>query len=250
MVGWVAYLVTYLFVLVVSFFNPQFVFKKPKSTEAPDASSPLGALDPRAHPTPGQVGSSLSIPSWLVALIIVIVVILAVALAIWLVSRGVRRSTRIKKDDALEEREQLGSWALFVRQVRQWLMSLFRRKVAQSGVSGGQVDELAALAGKPEWSGTLTVRQIYAHLQKLAAVAGYSRGPQQTPLEYLRVLQSAMPNLRSDFAAITAAYIEARYGPMPASGPAVRAAEQAWTRAEPTLRAAGAEVANAQKSKK
>jgi len=249
-VGWAAYLVTYLFVLVASIFNPQFKYKDPKSSEPPDASPPMGSLDSRVHQVTSQFGIFRGAPEWLVSLLLFAGIVLVVALAIWLVSRGVRRSTRIKKDEALEEREQLGSWALFVRQVRQWLMSLFRRKGSQSGISGGQVDELAALAGKPEWSGTLTVRQIYARLQKLAAVAGYSRGPQQTPLEYLRVLQSAMPNLRSDFAAITAAYIEARYGPMPASGSAVYAAQQAWKRAEPALQAASAEVASVQKPKK
>jgi Domain of unknown function (DUF4129) len=106
------------------------------------------------------------------------------------------------------------------------------------GVGGAQEDDLAALQGRPEWSGTLSVRQIYARLQRLAATIGYPRAPQQTPIEYLRVLSAAMPNLTNDFTDITAAYLQARYGAVPAPGPAVLAATNAWKRAEPVLESA------------
>jgi hypothetical protein len=138
--------------------------------------------------------------------------------------------------DAAEERESLGSWERLIYHVRllwERLLARFRRS-GPSTVAGSE-DDLAALRGHPEFSGTLTVRQIYARLQALAARSGYPRQPYTTPIEYLRVLSSAMPGLSPDLQAITLAYLEARYGPRPASAAAVTAANIAWQRLEPAL---------------
>ena len=108
------------------------------------------------------------------------------------------------------------------------------RQLGRCGCGAGE-DDLSALMSKPEYGGTLTVRQMYARLLLLGGRAGYLRKPHQTPIEYMRVLSSALPSLEGEFADITSAYIEARYGERPASSGAVQAAASAWRRAEPVL---------------
>jgi hypothetical protein len=139
--------------------------------------------------------------------------------------------------DLPEERESFGSWALLKRQAIQWWRALLARLFPkrQTEQATATPDDLWALRGNPELSGTLSVRQIYARMQATAARLGYPRAPQQTPLEYLDVLSRAMPHLRADFAAITSAYIEARYSPLPATAPTVAAATSAWKHAEPQM---------------
>ncbi|HEX9989851.1 MAG TPA: DUF4129 domain-containing protein [Chloroflexia bacterium] len=170
-------------------------------------------------------------------------VILVAVIAILVVSSKLRRTARTRHREVAEERESIGSWAMLVQQIKDWLLKLFGRKSkGAEGVKGSLEDDLAALAGHAEWSGTLSVRQIYARMQATAGKIGYPRAVQQTPIEYLSVLSNAMPDLRGEFRDITAAYLEARYGPAPASDPAVQAATRAWKRAEAAMRSQGSGV--------
>lgn len=182
---------------------------------------------------PGQMPPDLqNLFMWIAGVTVGILVVVALVVAGRFLSRNRPPAVRSMP----EERESFGSWALVKARFLQWwllLLARFRPRRATSAVR--QEDELAALRGNPDWTGTLSVRQIYARMQLLAARRGYPRAPQQTPIEYLNVLSQAMPPLRADFAAITSAYIEARYGPMPASAPAVLAATNAWKRAEKAL---------------
>lgn len=186
------------------------------------------------HPT-----QTTNVPLEYQGLVTWIAIIVIVLLALWIASRVLRQRKRRAGGDYTEERESLGGWRLLLKQLaarlRAWLARFF--PAAASGQPTVE-DDLAALRGKPEWSGTLTVRQIYARLQSLAARMGHPRSPQQTPVEYLSVLSGALPDLRPDFVDITAAYLEARYGPLPASAPTVQVANKAWRHAEPALRAA------------
>ena len=157
---------------------------------------------------------------------------------LWLLNQGLRRTQKTVRRESLEERESLGSWGLLWSQLKSWLARLLRRNSASAPAVAAPEDDLAALRGDPELSGALSVRQIYAHLQSLAARAGYPRSPQQTPIEYLSLLSAAMPDLQVELRDITASYLEVRYGPMPVSRLAVLTAANAWKRAEPTLRSA------------
>lgn len=169
--------------------------------------------------------------------LMIVVAIVLMAFVAWLVSRSLRRTHQDVGRDAIEEREALGSWPLLFAQMRSWLDTLLARfRRTEPGVAPTSLDELSQLRGKEEWSGTLSVRQIYAHLQSLASQSGYPRAPQQTPSEYLTVLSSAFPDFRSDLASITSAYIEARYSPFPISGHTVLVANNAWKRTEPAIK--------------
>jgi hypothetical protein len=61
----------------------------------------------------------------------------------------------------------------------------------------------------------ITIRRIYANLQRLAARSGYPRQAAQTPDEYLETLIQALPDCQDEVTTITAAYVQAHYGQVP-----------------------------------
>ncbi len=92
-----------------------------------------------------------NIATWLVAGLIVLV-------AAWLISRGLRRSAGAQRTrNEMEERESLGSWGLFARQLGAWLKKVWGRfrPVVPIEAMSAVGDDLSALHGQPEWSGTL-----------------------------------------------------------------------------------------------
>lgn len=230
------YAVLWLVLTAVSFLhiNPKPFTPALTPSPTPKAASPLEGK--QVHPPANTSQLNLNIPIEVRDIALWVAIALIAIGLIWLFNRGLTRTRKVAKRAASEERESLGSWALLMAQWKSWINRLLRR--SQTAVMVTREADLAALQDRPEWSGTLSIRQIYLHLQSLAARVGHPRAPQQTPIEYLSVLSTAMPNLQSDFRDITSAYLEARYGPMPASAPAVRAAVSAWKHAEPLLRIA------------
>lgn len=241
-VSWTIFAVAYLLYsalyFIFSIFNiqvPRFQRDPNQPEISPRVPDPFAELRRQFEQTSAQrpmtdLGNTFT----LVAVVLITLVVLAVLVA---VGRKLKRAQEDREKNLPEDRERFGSWALLKQQVKTWwekLMSrLLRKRPAQEAQA--EYDELAALRGSPELSGTLSIRQVYARMQSAAARIGYPRAPQQTPLEYLDVLSRAMPHLRPDFAAITSAYIEARYGPLPAASPAVTAANNAWRHAEPQM---------------
>jgi uncharacterized membrane protein len=164
--------------------------------------------------------------------------LVAVAVVV-LISRGLKRRREQTQRSAEEGRENLGVRSRIAQQLAGWvqrILSRFRRAVDTEAAASE--DDLSALVGRPEWRGSLTVRQIYVQLQVVAGRLGYPRGAQVTPVEYLSVLSGAMPDLTADLECITSAYIEARYSPLPVTAPVVLAANEAWKRLETGFRAA------------
>jgi hypothetical protein len=178
-------------------------------------------------------------PEWKIILVAIACAVI-VTLVVFLMSRWLRNTRRDKDHIEGEEHEQFGSWGLFIEQLKAWLLRLlaqFRR--AAPAVEDEVEDDLASLVGKAGWEGTLSVRRIYVHLLRSARSAGYPRAPQQTSTEYLRVLSEALPDIRPELQTITAAYIEARYGPHPASPLAVHSANEAWRKIDTLVGALG-----------
>jgi hypothetical protein len=185
---------------------------------------------------PGPRPPNVSLPFDLVAIGTWVALVIAIVAIIAAASMGLRRARREKRRHATQHRESFGSWSLLMSQLRDWLRALWSRlRRGKATEEAPPEDGLAALRGRPEWSGTLSIREIYALLQKRAALLGYPRASHQTPTEYLATLSAALPNVRSDLRTITVAYIHARYGPLPASGPIVVATNDAWQRMEPVL---------------
>ncbi|GEM_PF-3703238 len=75
-----------------------------------------------------------------------------------------------------------------------------------------------------------TVRAIYRSLLAWAARRGLPRLPSQTPLEYQRYLVAVYPGLAGDFGAITAAYMDVRYGRAIVADEVLRMVKEAWGR--------------------
>jgi hypothetical protein len=197
-------------------------------TPGPDPFQPL-----REFQEQNQGYNPINIPVEWQAFFIVLAGVLVVAAVLYLVLRALGGYRRRNAELFEEEHERFGSWELLWSQVRAWLDRIFRRfRKPEVEPVPAQEDDLAVLAGRPDMAGTLTIRQIYARLLRTARNAGYPRSPQQTPSEYLRVLSRALPDLRSDLETITAAYLEARYSPYPASTLAVNSANEAWRRVE------------------
>ena len=234
LIYWVLYAIFWLMSLVqIRPHLPHQSNVTPTPTPAPQATSDwLRQLQQNwDNSTPDRMSPALQ------ALFMAVAALLIVLVVAWMLSRGVRRTGRERVKNNDEERESLGSWALLVAQLRAFVQRLLARLFPGKQAPEAQAeDDLALLRGRPELTGTLSVRQIYARLQWLAASAGYPRAPQQTPAEYLGVLAGAMPAISGDLGVITSAYMEARYGPLPATAPSVEAATTAWQRAEATLK--------------
>ncbi len=226
----------YLLLLPFTLFNIQLspIGSSPLPTPTPtpaNAPNPLGQL-PNIHVAAG----SFQIPAELQTAFMTLAALLVVAAVAYFMAQWLRRTGANRAQLEDEERVTFGSWRLLLAQLRAWLLRLlarFRKPVPP--LATVEEDDLVALQGHPEFAGTLSVRQIYARLLKLAASAGYPRASYQTPIEYLRFLSTALPDLRSDLNDITGAYIEARYAPMPTSPLSVQAAGAAWRRTEPAL---------------
>lgn len=98
---------------------------------------------------------------------------------------------------------------------------LMRRRASLGG--RGALDALRAALGR-RWrfgeadgpapsDDRAAIRHHYRRLQTLMARAHLPRGPSQTPAEYERILQTAMPQFDRTFGEITSAYVLARYAP-------------------------------------
>jgi uncharacterized membrane protein YhdT len=242
-VAFVLYGIAFVLVWPLTLFNIDLGPMGPPPAQPSPGTPPGTAAESlrRARPDLFQEGTPGNIPPELQSLFMGLASALVVATLLYFLVLWLRRTRRDLPHNEAEDRESFGSWDLLVAQLKELfnrLMARFRPKAAAT--EGAGEDDIAALWGKPDFVGTLTVRQMYTKLLLLGGRAGYPRRPQQTPIEYMRVLSSALPSLKGEFADITSAYIEARYGNLPASTPAVDAAISAWRRAEPVLLAEAA----------
>ena len=176
---------------------------QPTPTPTPTAQPALGTLDKALRDF--RLSSPFAMSPEAQTLFVIIAAVLVVAAAVYLMTRWLRRTrpNRVQAED--EERVGFGSWSLLLSQLRAWLKRLLARfRKPAPALVAAQEDDLAVLRDRPEWAGTLSVRQIYARLLKLAGSAGYPRASYQTPAEYLRLLSAALPDLRSELGDITA----------------------------------------------
>ncbi|HID51338.1 MAG TPA: DUF4129 domain-containing protein [Anaerolineae bacterium] len=85
-----------------------------------------------------------------------------------------------------------------------------------------------------QWRTAVSIRRIYRHMLKAAAVSGYPRPQAQTPYEYLPTLAQVWPEHRQDTEFITNAYVKVRYGEIPEDKAEIEAIKAAWQRLEST----------------
>ncbi len=97
-----------------------------------------------------------------------------------------------------------------------------------------------ALSSRPRGAyGLGSVRQIYASLLHLAAGHGVPREEAETPYEFGGRLDRALPGVEGEVAAITEAYVQARYGGRRASAEEVEALRARWQRLRETVEGPG-----------
>jgi hypothetical protein len=160
----------------------------------------------------------LEILSDAVLICLVVVIVLIIVAVIWFVF--IARARRDRYGD--EERESIGTGEV-VSGLRQTLRDQWRRLAEMLGILrqfGLGRDLLTAL----------TIRRIYAQMEKLAGVRGYPRALSETPYEYRRELGQAFPEQVGDVQLITEAYVAVRYGEVPEDHQELEVVRAAWTR--------------------
>jgi hypothetical protein len=130
-------------------------------------------------------------------------------------------------DEDEELRESLGPGGNFWGGVLAALTDLWSRLTRPVRQRSGAL--LAALRGD-EGGSALSIRQVYAALLRRGESLGFPRRLDQTPYEYLRDLDKALPAQAGELSQITEAYVHVRYSPMPAAPGVLQAVRQAWQR--------------------
>ncbi|MBN1483841.1 MAG: DUF4129 domain-containing protein [Chloroflexia bacterium] len=152
--------------------------------------------------------------------VVIALIVAGMLYLIWLyLSRS--RST----DDILEERESLWSWEEISFNLPDWLERLRQRLSPEQPLTLRAL--LEQLQGHPT---TVSIRRAYIRLLLLALERDRPRREGQSPTEYLKDLQSHLPEHAAEAEILTAAYNRARYDPRPSPANLARQAEAAWER--------------------
>jgi hypothetical protein len=119
-----------------------------------------------------------------------------------------------------EERENIGTSEV-VGNLRQQLRDGWRRLTDALGLfrQFGLGRELFA---------AMTIRRLYARMERLAGKRGYPRVSSETPYEYRHDLRRAFPDCDADIQRITEAYIAVRYGDVPEDPRVLEGVRAAW----------------------
>jgi hypothetical protein len=206
--------VLYFIQLIIEAVRALFPNKSPAT--APDSSPPSPAGN-RDFNLP-WLDDALRLVSQGLVVAVVIFTLFALIAFIWLAFVARARS----QDDAREERESLGTGEV-VGTLRQSLRGGWRRLAEALGVfrQFGLGHDLFV---------ALTIRRIYARMEKLAGARGYPRAAAETPYEYRRELYQAFPGQNEDIHRITETYVAVRYGDLPEDPSELLAVRAAWER--------------------
>ena len=132
------------------------------------------------------------------------------------ISRGQRQAY---EDD---ERESIGTGEV-VSGMQQALRDSLRRLADMLGFLG-------QLGLGRDFFAAMTIRRIYARMERMGSNRGYPRAPAETPNEYRRTLVQAFPGQAEDVQHITTAYIAVRYGDVPEDPATLDQVRAAWER--------------------
>ncbi|MBN1201214.1 MAG: DUF4129 domain-containing protein [Anaerolineae bacterium] len=153
----------------------------------------------------------------LIVALIVFLILLIIAF-FWFLLIGRDRQERYSD----EEREALGT-AEVVGGLRQTLRAGWQRLADTLGL-------LRRFGLGSDLFAALTIRRIYARMEKLAGKRGYPRALSDTPYEYRRELVQAYPGMGDDVQTITEAYVAVRYGEIPEDQTVLQPVRAAWER--------------------
>ena len=220
--------IAYVLFLIISFFLSWLL-----------PGSPTATPPPTPAPTPDflmewqkQEAKLMFLPPALVTFLKAVVVIAILALVLFLLVRTLSRR-RVSGAGGVEEvRESIWSSAEFLRGLRRLFQRLLDRLLGRRPVT--RPSYLSLLEKGEAYRASLSIRQIYARLLAWATQHGLPRRPEETPYEYLSDLRRALPEATPDLRTITEAYVQVRYGDLPASADELRAVRESWERVHRT----------------
>jgi len=146
---------------------------------------------------------------------ITIALIILFLLVFWLVKRRQARKMKFMQEEHIRVESLEG----------EGLMNALRRGL-------GKIKELAGMVGQfglgRGFYTALSIRHLYANLQKLAAERGFPRDPAWTPNDYLPSLTRAFPGQDAALRHLTELYNAAEYGHLPADPAELEKMKEAW----------------------
>lgn len=190
----------------------------PSATPTPTPQVPYPDISPSLQPVLPPQGQSFILPQTIVTLIFWSIVLLLVLVYF---AKARRENLRIRYK-SFEDPELLLDRDALLRQMRNSLRQQARQMF--DGLNN-------RLRGRRHYAAQL-VRQIYAQLLELAQEIDQPRPSSSTPLEFLPVLELAMPGLGSELELITRAYVRVRYGEIPETPAELEALRSAWQQIE------------------
>jgi hypothetical protein len=147
-------------------------------------------------------------------------IVLLVAVALWVIVRSFRRWQMRQYGTAGGVRETVVPDGTLAEDLAAYLRDQWRR------LRGTDLRRLFRRVG------TASARAIYVNLLALMAAADHPRQPEQTPYEYEPIPEEVLPMRRSEIAAITEAYVRARYGEVKISAEELAHLQEAWKRVQ------------------
>ena len=154
---------------------------------------------------------------------------LIIAAIVFLIARSILRHRPSQtKEDVEEINESLWSWDGFLTDLRLFFSLLwqhFRSKI--KAVIPEAASRLSRQRAR-EFTGRLSVREIYRHLLWQAAQLGITRRQQETPYEYGKRLGQTLPEGSEPLTELTDLYVNARYSDLTSEAEQVDRANSLW----------------------
>jgi Domain of unknown function (DUF4129) len=220
--------VLYFLLLVVGFlvewlyYLGEFFISLITHGKTPEPPTPINLATPK-NPTTTNGGLS---PNVLLIIKLVVLVLIA-AWVIWLIMKAIQRRHQTQlPEDVEEEQESLWSWEGFKADLMVFIKAFFqlfkrKKKPAPANVMiNWQAEE--------EIKRRLSIREIYQHLLWHGARLNIPREEYETPSEYVRRLERAVPDGKEPLREITDLYIDVRYGEHPTEAKKTDDANSIW----------------------
>ncbi len=173
-----------------------------------------------------QIVPSQNAPNALLLLSIKILLPIIIVLMLILIVRALRRRRSVTSTHRVEEvHESLWSWALFVTQVKAFLLALWLRLFPQSLQQTQELDTANDGTSEPT---ARSIREVYRAMLRWASAHGYPRKRDETPYEFRARLGVRLPFIEPELSTVTEAYTAIRYGRVVPSEAEVAHVQQTW----------------------
>ena len=149
----------------------------------------------------------------------VILLVALILVALWVVVRSFRRWQMHQYATPGGVRDTVSSDGTVAEDLKGFLHDQWQR-----------IREAADLSRLLRRDGTGSARAIYANMLALLAAANRPRRPEQTPYEFVPIAVEVLPTRQAEIAAITEAYVRARYGEVTISAEKLAWLQEAWER--------------------